>query len=238
MQNGARTQSKTIQSIFNRHIQNIHAPERIQFVQVFNNVLQIVIFRHQWQNKNIKIKIKWNGNKGRERSVFSFILSFFLQMWRWVCLELQPQNVLKTRHTTHTGIVSKFVVVIVVLWVRFFRLSVSRSLGCCIYAYTYTLCVFFWHSLTALLSLSNFISFCPSIRLNIFHPKCQIKVRIFYRNNNRSASIVRLNNGWKVSMKCGRKGFKKTRIKYILSSCTLVWPLFNAKKKHNKRKRT
>lgn len=38
---------------FNSHK---HTHTRTQFVQVFNNVLQIVIFRHQWQNKNIKIK--------------------------------------------------------------------------------------------------------------------------------------------------------------------------------------
>lgn len=153
-----------------------------------------------------------------------------------------------TTHTTHSGIVSKFVVVVIVgfVCVCFFRpaCSLSLALSGAVYTYTYTLCVFFWHSLTRSpspslslsldsFSFSNFISFCPSIRLNIFHPKCQIKVRIFYRNNNRSASIVRLNNRWKVSMKCGGKGFnteEKTRIKYILFSCTLVWPLFNRKK--------
>lgn len=88
--------------------------------------------------------------------------------------------------------------------------SLSHTLSGVVYN-TYTLCLYSWfiRLFLAFLFLPNFISFCPSIRLNIFHPKCQIKVRIFYRNNNGSASIVRLNNRWKVSMKCGGKGFKK-----------------------------
>lgn len=91
--------------------------------------------------------------------------------------------------------------------------ALSHSLGCCICLYLILYASFLAFALSlsrsGFFSFSNSISFCPSIRLNIFHPKCQIKVRIFYRNNNRSASIVRLNNRWKVSMKCGGKGFKK-----------------------------
>lgn len=125
---------------------------------------------------------------------------------RWVCLKRRPQNVFKTWHSIHSGIVSEFVAFHLLL----FSYSTSPPLPLrllsspCPSGITVCASVFLSFSLfcSPFLSFFNFISFWPIDTIEYFSSKVSDKSQDILWNNNRSASIVRLNNRWKVSMKC------------------------------------
>lgn len=132
-------------------------------------------------------------------------------------LKNSATNVLKARH--HLGIVSIFVASLFFFHLLdYFSLaSAAFRCGCeCVSVY---LCM--WVSL---LFFCCSILILPIDTIEYFSSKVSDKSQDIQWNNNRSAFIVRLNNGWKVSMKCGGKGFKPNRRKkkIIHSSVAVV----------------